>query len=373
VATVALLTLTVATIVAGAWLSGPTWPARAATAGAAVFVQTNDPAGNAIVTYDRHPDGKLVLATTYATGGKGGRESGAVADPLASQGSLVLDSAAGLLLAVNAGSDSVSVFSVAGDRLHLNQVVPSGGAFPVSIAVRGTLAYVLNAGLSGSVSGYTVGNGVLSPISGSTRSLGLANANPPFFLAAPAQVGFTPTGTQLVVTTKNNGLVEVFSVNPTGRLSDTATATAVGGVPFAFTFDQAGRLALVNAGSNSLGTYSITPDGSLTPVGTPVGDGQAAACWVTQTGGFAFVANAGSGTISAYRIGSDGTVSLVHATAAAGIPGAIDMATAGQVLYDQSGGSSSVAALRVNSDGSLSLMQSQAVPDGASQEGIVTT
>jgi hypothetical protein len=37
-----------------------------------------------------------------------------------------LDRAAGLLFAVNAGSDSVSVFGVNGDRLHLRQVVPSG-------------------------------------------------------------------------------------------------------------------------------------------------------------------------------------------------------------------------------------------------------
>lgn len=67
--------------------------------------------------------------------------------------------------------------------------------------------------------GYHVANGELVPIPGSTRSLGLSNTNLPFFLSSPTQVGFTPGGTQLVVTTKNNAVVDVFSVNPVGRPS----------------------------------------------------------------------------------------------------------------------------------------------------------
>jgi 6-phosphogluconolactonase (cycloisomerase 2 family) len=365
--------VSLAAIAAVAWFAPPAGAAHAASPAPAVFVQTNDPAGNSIVVFDRGPNGRLAPAATYPTGGQGGRESGAVVDPLASQGSLVLDRAAGLLFAVNAGSDSLSVFAVAGDRLHLNQVVASGGAFPVSIAVQGDLVYVLNAGLAGSVSGYRVGDGVLTPLRGSTRSLGLANGNPPFFLAAPAQVGFTPGGGQLVVTTKNNGVVDVFGVNPTGRLSDVPTATAVGGVPFAFTVDAAGDLALVNAGDNSLGTYRINADGSLSVVGAAVTDNQTAACWIVGVGGFGYVANAGSGTISRYRIDRAGTVSLLDATAATGVSGAIDMAVSGPVLYDQSGGSGSVYAFQVNGDGSLSLLQVLPVPDGASQEGMVAT
>ena len=55
-----------------------------------------------------------------------------------------------VLLAVNAGSNTLSLFRVArGDKLLLKQVVASGGEFPVSIAVRGDLVYVLNAGVEG--------------------------------------------------------------------------------------------------------------------------------------------------------------------------------------------------------------------------------
>ncbi|MBO0703044.1 MAG: beta-propeller fold lactonase family protein [Candidatus Dormibacteraeota bacterium] len=365
----ALRLFSVAVTVAALAVVGTVQPAHALI-GEAVFVQTNDPGGNSIVAYERRPGGGLLEQAVYGTGGLGGRASGSVVDPLASEGSVVLDRPAGLLFAVNAGSDSLSVFRVLGDRLHLDQVVPSGGAFPVGVAVSGHLLYVLNGGSSGSVSGFRIAGGFLEPIRGSERSLGLAGDNPPFYLASPGQIGFSPDGGKLVVTTKTNGLVDVFSVNPSGRLSEAPATTAVGGNPFSFVFDPAGRLALVNAADNSLGTYAINRDGTLTAIGAPVSDGQAAACWITVAGGVELVANAGSGTISSYRINRDGSVSLLNPAAASGIPGAIDMAASGPFLYAQSGGSASVDAYRVGDGGSLSLVQSTAVPDGADQEGI---
>src|SRR5580704_8206501 len=80
-----------------------------------VFVQTDNTTGNQVVVYDRAPDGSLTIADTYATGGDGGVLAGSAVDHLASQGSLVYDAGHGLLYAVNAGSDTVSVFSVHGD------------------------------------------------------------------------------------------------------------------------------------------------------------------------------------------------------------------------------------------------------------------
>src|SRR5262249_43949305 len=84
-----------------------------------VFAQNDDPNGNAIVATDRSDDGSLTYAASYPTGGLGGVLSGSVADHLASQGSLAYDDAHGLLFAVNAGSNTVSVFSVQGDTLEL--------------------------------------------------------------------------------------------------------------------------------------------------------------------------------------------------------------------------------------------------------------
>jgi len=76
----------------------------------AVFVQTDNTAGNQVVAYRRADDGTLSLAGTYSTGGLGGQLTGSVVDHLASQGSLQFDRRHGLLFAVNAGSNTVSVF-----------------------------------------------------------------------------------------------------------------------------------------------------------------------------------------------------------------------------------------------------------------------
>src|SRR3954452_19655947 len=131
--------------VGAAGIASPASADEQARGGGAVFVQTDDPTGNSVVAYDRGSDGTLTKAGTYATGGLGGVLDGSVVDHLASQGSLTYDHASHLLYAVNAGSNTVTVFDVRGDQLHRVQVVASGGTFPVSIAAHGHLVYVLNA------------------------------------------------------------------------------------------------------------------------------------------------------------------------------------------------------------------------------------
>ena len=340
----------------------------------AVFVQTNDLNGNSVAAYSQNENGTLSYAATYATGGNGGRAAGAVVDPLASQSSLVYDTAHHLLLAPNAGSNTVSVFRVHGDVLRLEQVIASGGPFPASIAVHDNLAFVLDAGLAGYVQGYRIAGGRLRPIAGTQRSLGLANSNPPAFLQSPAQVGFTPDGRHLVITMKGNsgGSVDVFAVSDDGQLSIAPTATAVGGNAFAFVFDPEGRLVIVNAAFGNLSTYTVNGNGSLSLVSAGAADGQKAACWVTVVKNNYYAANAGSGTLSQYSINDSGSVALGNPLAATGIPGSVDMAASrdGHFLYAQSGAGGSVKAFSVSEDGSLSPIGSWTVPDGGSQEGI---
>ena len=348
-------------------------PVQASDAGGgAVFVQTNDPTGNSIDAYHRNGDGTLTFLRSYPTGGLGGRELGAGSDPIATQGSLRFDD--GLLLAVNPGSNTVSAFAVNGDQLALVQVVGSGGPFPASITTHGDLVYVADAGGAGFVSGFRLAGGKLHPIEGSTRSLGLANGNPPFFLASPAQVGFTPDGEHLVVTTKTNSTVDVFSVNPDGRLSAAPTKNAAAPVPFAWVFDTAGRIVLNFAGTSSLETFTVNEDNTISPVSAPVSDTRAALCWITPAGGYLYTSNTGSGTVSQFQVLANGTVVLVNPVAASGIPGATDSAAAGgQTLYVQSGVSSTVHVFSIGAGGALSPIQVAAVPDGGSQEGIVVT
>jgi 6-phosphogluconolactonase (cycloisomerase 2 family) len=357
-------------VVAGTSVSAAAAEGEGDNSGRAVFVQTNDPNANAIAAYHRNPDGSLQYRATYPTGGKGGRIVGAAVDPLASQGSLVFIRDEHLLLAVNAGSNTVSVFQVNGDRLHLNQVISSGGLVPVSIAVHEELVYVLDAGGGGSVSGYRLDDGSLHPIANSTRSLSLTSGIPPFLWSA-AEVGFTPSGEQLIVTTKLNNIVDVFSVGDEGRLSAQPVQNAVATLPFAFLFDRAGRLVLNYAATSSLQTFTVNPSGTITPVSAPVSDGEAALCWATEAHGFVYGGNTGSGDVSQFRVNSNGSITLVNAKAATGIPGAIDMVAAGgSFLYVEGGRFGTVSAFAIGADGSLTLVQTVSVPGGASLEGI---
>src|SRR5262245_32263818 len=232
-----------------------------------VFVQTNEPSGNRIVVFDRAHDGRLSPAGSYATGGNGGVAlPGTESDHLASQGSLVYDARDKVLLAVNAGSDTVSAFRVHGHRLALVDVVASGGQFPSSIGVHDGLVYVLNAGGTGIVQGFTVDRHGLSPLAGSARSLGLANTNPPDFLTSPGQIGFTPDGRHVIVTTKVSGsTIDVFDVGPDGRLSTSPVVNpSATPVPFAFTFAPGGRLVAGEAGASAVTTYAVQSNGMLT-------------------------------------------------------------------------------------------------------------
>jgi hypothetical protein len=326
--------------------------------GGAVFVQTNGVDANSVVVYDRAPDGTLTQAGTYATGGRGGIAVGAPSDHLASQGSLVYDSRHALLFAVNAGSDSLSVFRVDGDVLTLQQVLPSGGGFPASLAVHGNLLYVLNAGGTGIVQGFRIDGHELHPIQGSARSLGLANTDPPFFLTSPGQVGFTPDGGRLIVTTKGSGsTIDVFAVSPDGRLSATPVQNpSATPAPFAFTFDPASqRLVSGEAGISAVSTYVVGADGTLSDPHS-LSDAQVALCWITRVRGFYYVSNTGSNTVSGYTIGADGRPSLLtpNGVVAGTEHGPIDSTSAGdEFLYVETGISGTVDEFHVNDDGTL--------------------
>src|SRR5262249_23875703 len=210
-----------------------------------VSVQTDNLAGNTIVAYDRAGDGSIHVAGGYPTGGKGGALTGAVVDFLASQGSLVSDRQNRVLYAVNAGSDSLTVFAAAGVRLARRQVVSSGGSFPVIVAAHVNVVYVLNARYGGSVQGYLRVGQHLLLVPSWHRSLGLDPTLTPEFTSTPGQVAFTPDGRKLVVTTKGNGsAIDVFAVNPLGGLSAQPVVNPdPAQLPFAVTFDASARLA----------------------------------------------------------------------------------------------------------------------------------
>lgn len=337
---------------------------------APVFVQTDNLAGNTIVAYDRAADGSLHQAGTFATGGNGGALSGAVVDFLASQGSLAYDRDAGLLYAVNAGSDTLTMFTVHGDRLTRRQVIGTGGTFPVSVAVRGAVLYVLNARDGGSVQGFLRIGGTLVRIPAWHRLLGLDPTAAPEFTNTPGQVAFTPDGRNLIVTTKANGSnIDVFAVNAFGGLSAQPVVNAdPGQVPFAVSFD-AGRHLVVSEAANAVATFTINNDGTLSLVDREQ-TGQAATCWIVRDGSNFYASNAGSANLSGYHDAGTGTLTALGTTSTD--PGTVDAAVSsdGRFLYAQTGANGIVDEFRVARDGSLTRIGAVTVPGSAGGEGI---
>ncbi len=356
-------------------LAAPAFASPTASAGdrgntGAVFVQTDNTAGNAVAAYHRAPDGTLTLAGTYPTGGLGGILSGSVVDHLASQGSLTYDDEHGLLFAVNAGSDTVSVFRVFGDRLELRQVIGSGGAFPVSVTVHGNHAYVLDALGGGSLYGYRIADGHLTPIPGSSRRLGLDPNATPQFTNTPGQVAFTPDGSRILVTTKANGnSVDVFAVRPDGRLSRSPVVNVEPdtAVPFAISFDRAGHVLIAEAGPNALATFALS-GGTATQLAI-ADTGQMATCWVAPAGRYFYASNAGSGSVSGYTVDGAGQLTALGNTKTDA--GTVDASAAGGFLYVQTGAAGIVDEFAVGAGGALTSLGAVTVAGAAGGEGIV--
>jgi len=321
----------------------------------AVFVQLNGGAGNSVEAFTRSETGALTPVGEFTTGGLGARQVGAPVDALASQGSLALADDNETLVAVNAGSGTVSALGIHRDRLSLDSIVSSGGSFPSSVTVHGSAVYVLNAGGAGSVSGFRLHDGRLVPIPGSARSLGLSNAAVPFFLTSPSQLGVTPDGRTLVVATKANNTLVTFPVRRDGSLGDKVLNASQGPVPFSFVFDRRGRLEVTQAGDGRTASYAVAADSSLVPLGVSASSGGAALCWNVRVGSYLFGANAGSGTLTSWSVAKDGTTSVLAPVAATTSPGPIDLTASrgGRFVYVLSALAGEIDAFRAQRDGSL--------------------
>lgn len=197
---------------------------------------------------------------------------------------------------------------------------------------------MLNAGGEGSISGFTVRHGSLSPIPGSTRSLGLGNASPPVFINAPAQIGFSADGRTLIVTTKSHNELLSFPVDRRGLPS----AAPV-----------------------------VTPSARAMPFSS-AGTGLNALCWNIQVGGTVHGVNAGSATLSAWSDPARGVAVLTASVAATTGNGPIDLAASadGRFLYIQESVDGTIGGYAVARDGSLTRIQTVTGPPAFGTSGM---
>ncbi len=338
----------------------------------AVFVQTDDVHGNHVAAYAQGSDGTLTLTHTYATGGKGGVLPTSVIDHTASQGAVTYDQAHQLLYVVNAGSNTVSVFGVDGDRLQLRQVLPSGGIFPVSVAVHDDVVYVANAQEGGSIQGYRVFGRAVVPIRAWNRPLGL-DPTLTAFTQTPGQVAFSPDGSKLLVTTKaNTNSIDVFALGrfggPVGSVVHNVRA---GSVPFALDFAADGTVLVTDAGPAAVTSLRLHADGTLTPLSTVV-TGQRGTCWVIRSGNHVFTTNPGGPSVSTLTL--HGTAAPTVTSTTTTDAGTVDPAISqdGRYLYVETGAAGILDEFAVHADGSLTSIGSVTVADGVGAEGIAT-
>lgn len=339
-------------------------PSHYAAFPGAVYTTSNAPAGNAVLVFDRLSDGRLTPLGSVPTGGLG------TGGGLGNQGALALTQDERWLLAVNAGSNNLSVFSVLRRGLRLTDVQPSGGLQPVSITEHRGLVYVLNAG-SDSISGFTLEpNGRLRPIEDSTQSLSGAGTG-------PAQISFSPSGHVLMVTEKATNKLVTFLVDRDGRAGPAQVQDSNGQTPFGFAFGKRDQVFVSEAfggapDGSATSSYGLDRNGMLTTISASVGTNQTANCWVVVTpdGRFAYVTNTGSGSISGYSIGFDGELELLDSNGVTGVTGGgpIDLAITdnGRFVYSLNTGTNTIGAFGVRADGALTpLPFVSGLPSGA--------
>lgn len=333
-----------------------------------VYTLSNAAAGNRVVTFERMSDGSLDPRRSFGTGGAG---TGA---GLGNQGALALSDSGHWLLAVNPGSDTVSVFLAFGNFLLRTDVEDSGGAQPISVAVKDDVVYVLNAG-SDSLQGFRLNiYGRLTPIDGSARLLSDTGTG-------PAQVEFNRAGDLLAVTEKGTNRVLTWPVDGDGLLGDVTITDSPAPTPFGFAFGRRDQMFVSeadggNPGASTMSSYQLGGDGAANVISAALPSGQTAACWVavTRAGDFAYVTNTQSDNVSVYAIAEDGSLSLDDASAGLTGDTPIDVALDrnDRYLYTLNAGSGTISVFAVGSDGSLQPIEDQASGQlGAGTTGLV--
>ena len=324
---------------------------------------------NSIVAYGQTENGTLKVIGEFATGGNGGDyDGGEGLDPLISAYAITKTIDNRFVLAVNAGSNTITSLKVNEDfSLSIVDIEDTRDIGPNSIAhapstlpgVNG-IVYVSNItrpqflaqgepAQQGSIFGYKLmDDGSLEPLGSSKRNL--ANR--------PSAVQFSPNGDFLAVTSINSGSsalangnqdeLVIYAVNADGTLSANQTAAATStlrdnaagrNLPSAIGFQIVGDNYVVVTEARefrpnglppifpalqdgSVSTWQIQADGSLTAIDLDVASGTnntgRTACWLdfSDENTF-FVSNAIEAGLASYSF-DNGNIELLNQVAAQG-------------------------------------------------------
>jgi 6-phosphogluconolactonase len=330
-----------------ALMGAATLASPALAASGAVYTMENAAGPNTVVVYSRASNGTLMQTQSVLTGGTG---TGA---GLGSQGSLALSQDGRWLLAVDAGSNDVTVFSVVGGELTAVSTKSSGGIMPISVTVHNDTVFVLNAGGTPNITGFHLTNpGVLIPIPEAQKVL---------TGTGPAEVSFNLDGSLVAVTEKTSNTIVVFVIDA-GNLIGPFIGASAGQEPFGFAFGPHNFLLVTEAfngapNGSAVSSYQADAGGGLRLITASLSTTQTAACWlaITGNGRFAYAANASSASISSYAVAPDGSLALLNgiagSTPAGSSPQDLAVSAGSQYLYNLASGT--ISEFQIAADGSL--------------------
>jgi 6-phosphogluconolactonase (cycloisomerase 2 family) len=303
-----------------------------------VYVESNDPSGNAIFAFRRGIDGSLMPLqhSPFSARGLGITPTFALG-PFDSDQEIIVNPSKTLLFATNGGSDTIAVFKIHSDGAlsHVKgSPFPSGGSNPVSVGLAGDILCVVNQDDDPGHPGQFLPNytsfsvsdqGALTPIPRSTITVDAG--------ATPSQALISPSHTLMFGADFLGGILRSFAIDGDGRLRATDAEplppaefaeSGAPPLPLGLAVHPTRNLLYVGFVTISrVGVYRYRNSGQLR-FERSVPDSGHGVCWLTinKNATRLYASNTGDPSISVYDISQD-----------AGMP--IEIQT---LKYDSTGG-----------------------------------
>lgn len=289
-----------------------------------VYVESDDPAGNAIFAFRRHDDGSLtpLPGSPFPTGGLGITPTFNLG-PFDSDQEVIVNDDHTLLFAVNGGSDSIAVFQIRPDGSLVpvaGSPFPSGGSNPVSVGLSGDdVLCVVNQDQDPGHPGRILPNYTSFRVTEQGRLIPIPHST--FFVAAgssPSQALVSPDGGVLFGADFLGGLLRTFRIADNGRLfpgealplpPELFAGAGAPPNPLGLAVHPRRRLLYVDFVTiNRIGVYHYNEEGRLRFLRS-VPDSGTAPCWalVNRAGTRLYASNTADPSVTVYDIAHDPT------------------------------------------------------------------